>query len=316
MKKDLRIIFVGTPNFAVESLNALIEADKNVVAVITAPDRKAGRGQKINESAVKKYALKKGIPVLQPTNLKNENFIVELNGYQADLQIVVAFRMLPEVVWNMPKQGTFNLHASLLPNYRGAAPINWAIINGEKETGVTTFFLKHQIDAGDVIFQEKVAISSSETAGTLHDKLMKVGGSLVVKTVNSIETYDVITRPQPSLESKKAPKIYKSDCEVDWFRSAKEIDPLIRGMSPFPTAWSTLYDVDSKTAVNAKIYQVIPLSNKSLSAGEVKVQDKEIRVGTADFDLKLVDVQIEGKKRMPIKDLLNGFNFESYSFQK
>ena len=316
MKNDLRIVFIGTPDFAVESLNALMEADKNVVAVITAPDRKAGRGQKINESAVKKYAIAKGIPVLQPTNLKDEDFIASLKGYQADLQTVVAFRMLPEMVWNMPKLGTFNLHASLLPNYRGAAPINWAIINGEKETGVTTFFLKHKIDTGDLIFQEKVAISPSETAGTLHDKLMKVGGKLVVKTVNCIETNDLNTSPQPKLESKEAPKIFKDDCEINWSQSAKEIDHLVRGMSPFPTAWSTLYDSNSDKTVNVKVYGVELLSSQTLSAGEVMVEEKEITVGTADLDLKLVDIQIEGKKRMPVKDLLNGFNFDTYSFLK
>ena len=316
MKKDLRIIFIGTPDFAVESLNALIEANKNVVAIITAPDRKAGRGQKINESAVKKYAVKKGIPVLQPTNLKNEDFISELKSYKANLQIVVAFRMLPEVVWNMPKKGTFNLHASLLPNYRGAAPINWAIINGEKETGVTTFFLKHKIDTGDLIFQEKVAITQHETAGSLHDKLMKIGGNLVVKTVEGIESDQVNTFPQPAIESKEAPKIFKDDCKVDWSETASKIDRLVRGMSPFPTAWSTLLHKENGTAVNLKIFAVAKLDEKTLNSGAIKVEEKEIVVGNQDFDLKLVDVQIEGKKRMPVIDLLNGFNFELYSFLK
>lgn len=316
MIKDLRIIFIGTPDFAVESLNALIEANKNVVAVITAPDRKSGRGQKISESAVKKYAVKQDIPVLQPTNLKNEEFISELESYKADLQIVVAFRMLPEVVWSMPKHGTFNLHASLLPNYRGAAPINWVIINGEKETGVTTFFLKHIIDTGDVIFQEKVAINTNETAGTLHDKLMKIGGKLVVKTVNSIENQTIDTFSQIEMESKEAPKIYKNDCKVDWTASSIEIDRLVRGMSPFPTAWSILINIDNGKAVNIKVFAVEILLENTLSIGTLKTVDNEILVGTMDNDIKLIDIQVEGKKRMPLKDLLNGFNFELYSILK
>ena len=316
MKNDLRIIFIGTPDFAVASLSALIEANKNIVAVITAPDRKAGRGQKINESAVKKYAVEQNIPVLQPTNLKNDNFISELKSYQADLQIVVAFRMLPVVVWDLPKHGTFNLHASLLPNYRGAAPINWAIINGEKETGVTTFFLKHKIDTGDLIYQEKVTIGKHETAGTLHDKLMNVGSELVVKTVKSIENKNVNTIAQQEIESKEAPKIYKNDCKVDWSASAIEIDRLVRGMSPFPAAWSTLFNNDNGKAVNIKIFAVEMLHEKKLSTGMLKIEDKEIFVGTKDNDLKLIDIQAEGKKKMPVKDLLNGFNFEDYSFKK
>ncbi len=316
MINDLRIIFIGTPDFAVESLNALIKANKNVVAVITAPDRKSGRGQKISESAVKKYALKQNIPVLQPTNLKNADFISNLKSYKADLQIVVAFRMMPEVVWNMPKYGTFNLHASLLPNYRGAAPINWAIINGEKETGVTTFFLKHKIDTGDLIFQEKVSINMDETAGTLHDKLMNIGSGLVVKTVESIENNNVKTIAQQEIESKEAPKIYKNDCKVDWSTSAIDIDRLVRGLSPFPTAWSTLFNNNNGKAVNIKIFAVEMLHENNLSLGMLKIEDKEIFIGTKDNNLKLTDIQVEGKKRMPVKDLLNGFNFEDYSFKK
>jgi methionyl-tRNA formyltransferase len=314
MKKELNIIFIGTPDFAVESLNALIVAKKNVVAVITAPDRKAGRGQKLNESAVKKYAVEKGIPVLQPTNLKSEEFIAELRSYQAELQIVVAFRMLPEVVWSMPKHGTFNLHASLLPNYRGAAPINWAIINGEKETGVTTFFLKHQIDTGDLIFQEKVPITAQETAGSLHDKLMQVGGELVVKTVEGIEKDEIETFPQPSVESKEAPKIFKPDTKIDWSKSATEIDRLVRGMSPFPTAWSTLMHKESGDTVNVKVYLTAPIQERTLSAGELIVEDKKVIVGSREGNIQLLDIQLEGKKRMPIKDVMNGFNFESYRF--
>jgi len=313
--KDLRIIFIGTPDFSVASLNALIEANKNVVAVITAPDRKAGRGQKMNQSAVKKYAVERNIPVLQPTNLKNEAFITELQSYRASLQIVVAFRMLPEVVWDMPSNGTFNLHASLLPNYRGAAPINWAIINGEKETGVTTFFLKHKIDTGDLIFQERVSISEQETAGTLHDKLMTIGSELVVRTVDSIQNNRVNAIAQQEIESKEAPKIFKNNCQVDWSASSTEIDRLVRGMSPFPTTWSTLYHAEGGKTVNVKIFAVEKSEDKSLLSGELKIEENEIFVGAKDCDIKLVEIQVEGKKRMPVKDLLNGFHFEGYSFK-
>ena len=316
MKKDLRIIFIGTPDFAVESLKSLLEAGKNVVAVITAPDRKAGRGQKINESAVKKYATAKGIPVLQPTNLKKEHFRDELKSFQADLQIVVAFRMLPELVWNMPQHGTFNLHASLLPNYRGAAPINWAIINGEEESGVTTFFLKHKIDTGDLILQERVKIISDETAGSLHDKLMYLGGELVVKTVDLIESGAVHPTPQPESESKEAPKIFKNDFRVDWNKSAIEIDRLVRGMSPFPTAWSLLKNNKDEKETNVKLFSIEIVEEDHLAPGNIALVDKELFVGTKDFNVKLTDIQLEGKKRMSIKELINGFNFEEYSFSK
>lgn len=316
MKKDLRIIFIGTPDFAVESLKSLLKAGKNVVAVITAPDRKAGRGQKINESAVKKYATAKGIPVLQPTNLKEEHFLKELKSFQADLQIVVAFRMLPELVWNMPQLGTFNLHASLLPNYRGAAPINWAIINGEKESGVTTFFLKHKIDTGDLILQERVKIKPDETAGSLHDSLMQIGGELVVKTVDLIESGSVHSTPQPEVESKEAPKIFKNDCLVDWTKSAIEIDRLIRGLSPFPTAWSLLKKSKHEKGINVKIFSIEIMEENHIAAGSIAVVEKELFVGTKDSNVKLTDIQLEGKKRMSIKELINGFNFEEHVFSK
>lgn len=316
MKKDLRIIFIGTPDFAVESLRSLLDAGKNIVAVLTAPDRKAGRGQKVNESAVKKFAIEHKIPILQPTNLKNEVFIEELRRYNADLQIVVAFRMLPEIVWNMPKNGTFNLHASLLPNYRGAAPINWAIINGEDETGVTTFFLKHKIDTGDLIFQESIAIVKDETAGSLHDKLMSLGGKLVVRTVDSIESGIVKTIPQPSIESTEAPKIYKDDCKIDWNGSAQNIDRLIRGMSPFPTAWSSLLNIKNGKSLSVKLFAVKISDQNKLDQGELKIVEKELFVGTKTFDLQIIEIQVEGKKRMPIRDLLNGLNFDDFSFRK
>lgn len=310
----LRIVFIGTPDFAVESLRSLLEAGKNVVAVITVPDRKAGRGQKINESAVKKFAASKYLPVLQPTNLKNESFLEELKSFNANLQIVVAFRMLPELVWNMPQFGTFNLHASLLPNYRGAAPINWAIINGEKETGVTTFFLKHQIDTGDLILQERLTIEQNETAGTLHDKLMVAGGKLVVKTVELIKENEVNPQPQKEIATKEAPKIFKHDCKVNWNKPGKDIDRLVRGMSPFPSAWSTLQsEVEKK---NIKIFSVEVTDREPISAGMIEIVEKDIFVGAADKTIKLSDIQVEGKKRMPIKDLLNGFDFNHFSFIK
>lgn len=313
MSKQLKIIFIGTPDFAVESLDSLIKAEKNVVAVITAPDRKAGRGQKINESAVKKYAVAHQIPTLQPTNLKDEDFLAQLASYQADLQIVVAFRMLPEAVWDMPPLGTFNLHASLLPNYRGAAPINWAIINGENKTGVSTFFLKHKIDTGDIIFQEEVQIQPDDTAGSLHDKLMLVGGKLVVKTVESIEANDYSLMSQSNLATKEAPKIFKEDCKIDWNQSVIEIDRFVRGMSPYPTAWSIIRANNTGKELNLKLYKV-SISNEKfeLDAGEIIVIEGRLIVGCGDGSLEVLELQLEGKKRMKSKDLLNGFPIHEY----
>jgi methionyl-tRNA formyltransferase len=311
---DLRIIFIGTPDFAVESLDALIAANKNVVAVITAPDRKSGRGQKINTSAVKNYALLKGIPILQPTNLKNERFLEELASYRADLQIVVAFRMLPETVWNMPSRGTFNLHASLLPNYRGAAPINWAIINGERETGVTTFFLKHQIDTGNIILQEKVKITPNETAGSLHDKLMKTGGNLVVKTVSAIQQNNISTVAQPESESNEAPKIFKEDCRIDWKSTSELIDRQVRGLSPYPTAWTKISFNDEQKELNFKIFDISVLEENSMAEGEIKVNERRLFVGTKTSDLEILDCQLEGKRKMTAKELINGFNFQNTGF--
>lgn len=313
MSKELRIIFIGTPDFAVESLDCLVKANKNVVAVITAPDRKAGRGQKVNESAVKKYAVSKSIPVMQPTNLKNEEFQKELKGYNADLQIVVAFRMLPESVWNMPENGTFNLHASLLPNYRGAAPINWAIINGEKETGVSTFFLKHKIDTGDIIFQEKVPISDTETAGTLHDKLMEVGGNLVVKTVDAIEKGNFELKVQENSETKEAPKIFKEDCKINWSKPAVEIDRLIRGMSPYPTAWCIFNNEESNKESKVKIFNsTLPSPAINLKAGELKENEGKLYIGCADTAIEILELQMEGKKRMDAKAFMNGYAISSF----
>lgn len=294
---------MGTPDFAVASLDALVQANFNIVAVVTAPDKPAGRGQKLNESAVKKYAVEKGIPVLQPEKLKNPEFLAELKTFNADLQIVVAFRMLPEVVWNMPPKGTVNLHGSLLPQYRGAAPINHVIINGEKESGVTTFFLKHEIDTGDVIMSDSIAIADDETAGELHDKLMLVGAKLLVKTVKAIEENNFTEQPQPqSADLKHAPKIFKEDCKIDWNNDVQSVYNLIRGLSPYPTAFTLLND---KTL---KIFKA-ELEDKEpgISAASFLTDGKTyLKFATKNGFIKLLDIQYEGKKRMLIEDFLRG----------
>lgn len=294
---------MGTPDFAVASLDALVQANFNVVAVVTAPDKPAGRGQKLNESAVKKYAVEKGIPFLQPEKLKNPEFIEELKLYQADLQVVVAFRMLPVVVWSMPAKGTINLHGSLLPQYRGAAPINHAIINGEKESGVTTFFLKEEIDTGDIILSDSVAIADDETAGDLHDKLMVVGANLLVKTLHAIEAGEVNEQPQPqSGELKHAPKIFKEDCKIDWNNAAQKIHNLIRGLSPYPTAFTILNDKTLKV-FKAEIEDKEP----GIAAGGFLTDGKTyLKFAAKDGFIKLLDIQYEGKKRMLIEDFLRG----------
>ncbi len=294
---------MGTPDFAVASLDALFQANFDVVAVVTAPDKPAGRGQKLNESAVKKYAVEKRIPVLQPEKLKNPEFIEELRSYQADLQVVVAFRMLPVVVWNMPVKGTINLHGSLLPQYRGAAPINHAIINGEKESGVTTFFLKEEIDTGDIILSDSVAIADDETAGDLHDKLMVVGANLLVKTLHAIEAGEVNEQPQPqSGELKHAPKIFKEDCKIDWNNPAQQIHNLIRGLSPYPTAFTLLNDKTLKV-FKAEIEDKEP----GIAAGGFLTDGKTyLKFAAKDGFIKLLDIQYEGKKRMLIEDFLRG----------
>ena len=261
MNKPLRIIFMGTPDFAVSTLQTLVENGQNVVAVITAPDKPAGRGLKLNESAVKQYAVSQNIPVLQPTNLKAETFLAELKSYQADLQIIVAFRMLPEAVWNMPPLGSFNIHASLLPQYRGAAPINWAIMNGETETGVTTFFLQHQIDTGDIIFQDKVTIEPTDDFGSLYEKLKHAGAALALKTVKAIEAGNVPSEPQKTnQELKEAPKIFKDTCQINWNQPAQKIHDFVRGLSPYPTAWTIF---DDKTFKIFKT-EVLPDPEKTL----------------------------------------------------
>lgn len=308
-----RIVFMGTPDFAVATLEALLEANANVVGVITAPDRKSGRGMKLQPSAVKKFAVEHGLKVLQPTNLKSEEFLDELRSLDATLQIVVAFRMLPEVVWNMPKHGTFNLHASLLPQYRGAAPINWAVINGEKESGVTTFFLQHKIDTGDVIFQESVPVPDDMTAGELHDELMEVGAKLVVKTLDAIESDNCPSSPQStSSELKEAPKIFKDTCRIDWSKSVQEVYNLIRGLSPYPAAFTLISDGESELGL--KIYQSRKTKKKEKGKmGMTRIENDRLFISCADGWLEILELQLAGKKRMRTEDLLRGTDLSKFS---
>jgi len=306
MKESLRIVFLGTPEFAVASLKNLVESGMHIVAVVTAPDKPQGRGKHLGTSAVKDYALKAELPILQPTNLKSPEFLETLRSYRADLQIVVAFRMLPEAVWNMPRLGTFNLHASLLPQYRGAAPINWAIINGEKETGVTTFFLKHEIDTGKIIFQEREPILDTDNVGTLYDRLMKRGANLVVKTVQAIESGDYPQQDQDEAgEWKHAPKLFRENCEIDWHKSAPDVRNFIRGLSPYPAAWCVL------NGLNLKLYEVRQSKVPSSKAiGEFDTDGRTfIRVKTGDGSLELLEVQLEGKKRMKVDEFLRGYQW-------
>jgi len=302
----MRIVFMGTPQFAVTSLDALIQAGCDVVGVVTAPDKPAGRGQKLSESAVKQYAVKNGLTVLQPEKLKAPEFLKDLRALGADLQVVVAFRMLPEAVWSMPPKGTINLHASLLPQYRGAAPINWAIINGEGESGVTTFFLKHQIDTGDILFTEKVTLSGHETAGELHDRLMAKGAGLLVKTVKGVESGRYNEHPQAQLtegiELKHAPKIFKEDCLIDWNQPARAIYNKIRGLSPVPTAYTTL---------NRKILKIYRAGHEQqqpgIQPGGFLTDHKTyLKFAAKDGFISVTDVQLEGKKQMGIGDFLRG----------
>lgn len=306
--RDLRIVFMGTPDFAVATLDALIKAKMNVVGVITAPDKPAGRGQKMQQSAVKKYAQEHNLTVLQPGNLKSEEFIDQLKSLNANLQIVVAFRMLPKAVWQLPEYGTFNLHASLLPNYRGAAPINWAIINGETKTGVSTFFIDEKIDTGNIILQKEVAIGDDETFGELHDKLMEVGSSLVVKTVQLIEKGTVKTVKQPEIEEKPAPKIFTETCKINWQDSLTDIYNLIRGLNPYPAAWTTL--INNEDEIKVKIYNVKKESAlHQYKTGSLITSKNEIKVAVNGGYIILESLQLAGKKQMDSKSLLNGFRF-------
>lgn len=311
-KEDLRIVYMGTPDFAVESLRQLVEGGYNVVGVITMPDKPAGRGHKIQYSPVKQYALEKQLPLLQPERLKDEEFLEALRAWKADLQIVVAFRMLPEVVWNMPRLGTFNLHASLLPQYRGAAPINWAVINGDTETGITTFFLKHEIDTGEVIQQVAVPIADTDNVEVVHDKLMMLGGKLVVETVEAILNDTVKTIPQEEMavvgELRPAPKIFKDTCRINWNQPVKKVYDFIRGLSPYPAAWSELITAEGETVVlkvfeSEKVYEP-----HQLEVGTVLTDGKKyLKVAVPDGFLSLLSLQLPGKKRLKTDELLRGY---------
>lgn len=302
--QELRIIYMGTPEFAVPSLQILVENGYNVVAVITAPDRPKGRGQKLTTTPVKDYAVSQNLPVLQPTNLKSQEFLDELKGYKANLQIVVAFRMLPVAVWDMPEIGTFNLHGSLLPQYRGAAPINWAIINGEKETGVTTFFLKHEIDTGNVIFQEREPIEDDDNVGDVYARLMEKGAHLVLKTVKAIEAGDYPQEPQnEEQEIKHAPKIFKETCEIDWTKSSEEVYNFIRGLSPYPAAWTMLNGKKFKIFAAQKI----DFAKVGEQPGDFETDNKSyLHIQTGGNAIAITQLQMEGKKRMDIKSFLIG----------
>jgi len=314
LPKDIRIVFMGTPEFAVESLKTLVEDGYQVVGVITAPDKPAGRGRQLSESAVKKYAIENNLHVLQPEKLKNPEFIAELEKLKADLQIVVAFRMLPEMVWSVPPFGTFNLHASLLPQYRGAAPLNWAVINGETETGVTTFLLSHEIDTGLIIFQEKVSIGENDTVCDLHDRMMDIGANLVIKTVNALAEGDVQPIDQNMLieaqdRVRQAPKIFKEDCRIDWTRDTESVRNLIRGLSPYPTAWTEMIHPGKSETLTAKIYAA-SRNNDSLPTAPGTIQTdgrKYLKIACPDGWLSITDIQLSGKKRMKIDELLRGF---------
>ncbi|WP_204244171.1 methionyl-tRNA formyltransferase [Wocania ichthyoenteri] len=309
--KDLRIVFMGTPDFAVATLKTLVENNYNVVGVITAPDKPAGRGRKLNESAVKQYAKSVDLNILQPTNLKNEDFINELKALKANLQIVVAFRMLPKVVWQMPEYGTFNLHASLLPNYRGAAPINWAIINGETETGVSTFFIDEKIDTGEMILQEEIDIDEDENAGSLHDKLMSIGSGLVLNTVALIEKGNVKTVPQiDSDHIKTAHKLNKDNCKINWNDSINNIYNKIRGLSPYPAAWCTL--INGEDEFDIKIYAAEKeIMTHTLKTGTIISDKNELKVAVTNGCIIIQEIKLPGKRTMDVKSLLNGYAFHT-----
>jgi methionyl-tRNA formyltransferase len=307
--RDLRVVFMGTPDFAVGVLSQMLKAHINVVAVVTSTDKPAGRGRKLRPSAVKQFALEHNLPVLQPPNLKDETFLAQLRHYNANLFVVVAFRMLPKVVWDMPEFATFNLHASLLPEYRGAAPINWAIINGEKRTGVTTFFIDEEIDSGELILQEAVDISPDETAGSLHDKLMATGSQLVVATIRLIERDEVRPMQQPvKADLKAAPKLTRENTRIDWANPYKTIDALVRGLCPYPAAWTEL-EMDGGL-IKAKIYEVAYKNERhKLVTGTIVIDEKQILVAIPDGFIAIEQIQLAGKRKLAARDLLNGFQF-------
>ena len=308
--KDLRILFMGTPYFAVGILQKLVENGAHIVGVITAPDKPAGRGRKLHESAVKQYAVSQALTVLQPTNLKNEDFLDELAKLKANLQIVVAFRMLPKVVWSMPEYGTFNLHASLLPQYRGAAPINWAVINGEAETGATTFFIDEKIDTGAIITSEKIKLSPTETAGSLHDKLIELGAELVLKTVKLIEKGEAQPKPQPKTKVfKEAPKLTPENTRIDWSLPMERIDAFVRGLHPYPSAWTQLHNHGEELKV--KIFECsFEKESHDESLGQLLATKKELKVAVKDGYIYIKVMQLPGKRKMELADLLNGYKFD------
>jgi methionyl-tRNA formyltransferase len=313
MQNDLRIVFMGTPDFAVGVLKEMVEAGKNIVGVITAPDRPAGRGRKLLGSAVKKYAVSQNLKVLQPTNLKDESFLEDLKNLNANLQVVVAFRMLPKAVWQMPELGTFNLHASLLPQYRGAAPINWAIINSEEKSGVTTFFIDEKIDTGSIIANKEVAIEENETAETLHDKLMDEGSKLVLETLELIEKRKANPKPQPKTSNlKEAPKLTSENTRIDWTKPGKEIASFIRGLSPYPVAWTILHNNNEE--LKTKIYSAsFERSEQILKPGSIQISKKELKVACADGFIIIKEIQLPGKRKMDVSSLLNGYSFDEDS---
>lgn len=309
---DLRIVFLGTPEFAVASLDRLVSGGANIVAAVTAPDKAAGRGMEVQQSAIKKYAVEKNIPVLQPQKLKDPGFLHELKKFQADVQVVVAFRMLPEVVWNMPPLGTINLHGSLLPQYRGAAPINWAVINGERYTGVTTFKLKHEIDTGDILLQKKIDISETETAGELHDRMKEIGAELLLQTIQLIAEDGLQITPQsqltsPAIEIRHAPKLFTQTCEIDWNRPVDDVYNFIRGLSPYPAAYTQIESKQLKIFRATKVHE-----SPVLAPGKIDTDQKTfIRYACTDGYIDVKELQLQGKKKLAVSDFLRGYRFSS-----
>lgn len=309
-KEDLKIVFLGTPDFAVESLRRIHEGGYNIVGVITMPDKPAGRGHKLLHSPVKQYAVANNLPLLQPVNLKDPQFVEELRSLGANLFVVIAFRMLPEVVWSMPSLGTFNLHASLLPKYRGAAPINWAVINGDTETGVTTFFLKHEIDTGDIIRQERIEIAPTDNVGDVHDRLMMLGADLTIDTIDHIIAGDLKPIPQDEIlqgaEPTPAPKIFKDTCQIDWTKPAVNVHNLVRGLSPYPAAWTTM-EQDGRDPITMKVFETAIVEwGGELTPGKFTIEAGRLYVDCADNRIEILSLQAAGKKRMPTADFLRG----------
>lgn len=316
-KEDLKIVFLGTPDFAVESLDRLYKGGYNIVGVVTMPDKPAGRGHKLLFSPVKQYALDHGLHLMQPVSLKSQEFVDELRGLNADLFIVIAFRMLPEIVWSMPPMGTFNLHASLLPKYRGAAPINWAVINGDDKTGVTTFFLKHEIDTGDVIDQVAVDILPEDNVGKVHDRLMMLGADLTIKTVDRILEGNLSATPQDVLagEPTPAPKIFKDTCHIDWTQPAAKIHNLVRGLSPYPAAWTSLVKEGDAEPLQMKIFETAVGPETVLAPGSIMTDGGKLYIAGADRLLEVRSLQLAGRKRMSASDFLRGYDLSTSRIQ-